>query len=49
VLAFLSGKIVKWWTPDDVVFVDKIPLGATGKLNKLVLRRSFKQHIFPST
>lgn len=29
-LAFYDGKIAKWWTPDDVVFVETIPLGATG-------------------
>jgi fatty-acyl-CoA synthase len=28
-LAFLDGKIAKWWMPDDVRFVDDIPLGAT--------------------
>jgi fatty-acyl-CoA synthase len=48
VLAFLDGKIAKWWTPDDVVFVEKIPLGATGKINKLALRESFKEYVLPS-
>lgn len=42
VLNQLEGKIAKWWTPDDVVFVDHIPLGATGKINKLALREQFK-------
>ncbi|EJL27364.1 acyl-CoA synthetase (AMP-forming)/AMP-acid ligase II [Caulobacter sp. AP07] len=37
-LQFLDGKIAKWWTPDDVVFVDDIPLGATGKIDKKLLR-----------
>ena len=36
--AFLDGKIAKWWMPDAVVFIDAIPLGATGKNNKLKLR-----------
>jgi fatty-acyl-CoA synthase len=36
--AFLEGRIAKWWMPDDFVFVDSIPLGATGKVNKLALR-----------
>jgi fatty-acyl-CoA synthase len=27
-LQFLEGKIAKWWMPDDVAFVDDIPLGA---------------------
>jgi fatty-acyl-CoA synthase len=33
-----NGKIAKWWMPDDVVFVEDLPLGATGKINKLALR-----------
>ncbi|MGQ0533563.1 MAG: long-chain-fatty-acid--CoA ligase [Caulobacteraceae bacterium] len=49
VLAFLQGKIAKWWTPDDVVFVEKIPLGATGKINKLALREQFKDYKLPTT
>ncbi len=47
VLAFLEGKIAKWWTPDDVVYTEKIPLGATGKINKLALRETFKDYRFP--
>ena len=48
VLKFLEGKIAKWWTPDDVQFVDAIPLGATGKINKLALREQFKGYKLPS-
>ncbi|MEZ5938283.1 MAG: long-chain-fatty-acid--CoA ligase [Hyphomonadaceae bacterium] len=47
-LQFLEGKIAKWWTPDDVVFVEAIPLGATGKINKLALREQFKSHTLPT-
>jgi len=47
-LAFLEGKIAKWWMPDDVVLVEKIPLGATGKINKLALREMFKDYRLPS-
>ena len=47
VLTHLEGKIAKWWTPDDVVFVEKIPLGATGKINKLALREQFKDYKLP--
>ena len=47
-LAFYDGKIAKWWTPDDVVFVDAIPLGATGKMQKIKLRERFKDHVLPS-
>ncbi len=44
-LAFYEGKIAKWWTPDDVVFVDAIPLGATGKMLKNQLRERFQDHL----
>jgi 3-(methylthio)propionyl---CoA ligase len=44
-LAFFEGKIAKWWTPDDVVFVDAIPLGATGKMLKNRLREQFQDHL----
>ncbi len=47
-IAFYDGKIAKWWTPDDVVFVDNIPLGATGKMQKIKLREQFKDHVLPT-
>ena len=47
-LAFYDGKIAKWWTPDDVIFVDAIPLGATGKMQKIKLREQFKDHVLPT-
>jgi fatty-acyl-CoA synthase len=47
-IAFYNGKIAKWWTPDDVVFVDSIPLGATGKMQKNKLREMFKDYQLPT-
>ena len=47
-IGFLDGKIAKWWTPDDVAFVDEIPLGATGKINKLALRKTFEGYQLPT-
>jgi 3-(methylthio)propionyl---CoA ligase len=47
-ISFYDGKIAKWWTPDDVVFVDAIPLGATGKMLKNRLREQFKSHKLPT-
>ena len=44
VLAFYDGKVARWQVPDDVVFVDSIPLGATGKMQKMKLREQFKDH-----
>ncbi|MFM8481542.1 MAG: 3-(methylthio)propionyl-CoA ligase [Gammaproteobacteria bacterium] len=43
-LAFYEGKVAKWQIPDDVVFVDSIPLGATGKMQKNLLRERFRDH-----
>ncbi|MBK1969486.1 long-chain-fatty-acid--CoA ligase [Brevundimonas sp. 3P9-tot-E] len=48
-LDFLQGKIAKWWMPDDVVFVDDIPLGATGKIDKKTLRERMKGYQLPAT
>lgn len=47
-LHFLEGKIAKWWMPDDVVFVDDIPLGATGKIDKKLIRERMKDYVLPA-
>ncbi|MEQ8349476.1 MAG: 3-(methylthio)propionyl-CoA ligase [Sneathiellaceae bacterium] len=47
-LAFLDGKIAKWWMPDDVVFVEQLPHTATGKLLKTKLRQDFADHKLPT-
>ena len=47
-LKFFDGRIAKWWTPDDVVFVDAIPLGATGKMQKNKLRDLFRDYKLPT-
>jgi acyl-CoA synthetase (AMP-forming)/AMP-acid ligase II len=46
-LAFYEGKTAKWQIPDDVVFVDAIPLGGTGKMQKTKLREQLKDYKFP--
>jgi fatty-acyl-CoA synthase len=48
-LQFLVGKIAKWWMPDDVAFVDDIPLGATGKIDKKLIRERMKGYVLPET
>lgn len=47
ILAHFEGRVAKWWIPDDVVFVDAIPLGATGKMQKARLREQFKDYRLP--
>jgi acyl-CoA synthetase (AMP-forming)/AMP-acid ligase II len=46
-LAFYEGKTAKWQIPDDVVFVDAIPIGATGKMLKTRLRDLLKDYSLP--
>ncbi|MDM7456435.1 MAG: 3-(methylthio)propionyl-CoA ligase [Tepidimonas sp.] len=46
-LAFYEGKLAKWQIPDDVVFVDAIPLGATGKMQKVKLREMLADYRLP--
>ncbi|MGZ8255813.1 MAG: AMP-binding enzyme, partial [Burkholderiaceae bacterium] len=47
-LAHYEGKVAKWQVPDDVVFVEAIPLGATGKMLKAKLREQFKDYRLPT-
>ena len=47
-LQFYDGKTAKWQVPDDVVFVDAIPLGATGKMLKTRLREMLKDYKLPA-
>ena len=44
VLDVLGSKIAKWQLPDDVVFVDALPMTATGKISKKDLRAKFAEH-----
>jgi acyl-CoA synthetase (AMP-forming)/AMP-acid ligase II len=44
IAAHLEGKIAKWWMPDDIVFVDALSYGATGKIQKMELRHRFAGH-----
>ena len=47
-LGFLAERMTKWQTPDDVVFIEVMPLGATGKVDKKVLRARFADHQLPT-
>ncbi len=48
ILSFYEGKTAKWQIPDDVVFVDSIPIGATGKMLKTKLREQLKDYVLPN-
>ncbi|WP_407049596.1 long-chain-fatty-acid--CoA ligase [Methyloraptor flagellatus] len=47
-LDYLSGRIAKWWMPDDVVVVEEIPHTATGKIQKTTLRDRFRDYRLPT-
>jgi len=48
ILAFMEGKIARWWMPDDVAFVEEIPHTATGKIQKMSLRDMFRDYRLPT-
>jgi len=48
-IGFYEGKVAKWQIPDDVVFVDAIPLGATGKMLKIKLRETLRDYVLPAS
>ena len=41
ILAFLAERVAKWWVPDDVVFLEALPVGGTGKVQKAELRKTY--------
>ena len=47
-LKYLTGRIAKWWMPDDVVFIEELPHTATGKIQKMMLRERFAAHRLPT-
>jgi fatty-acyl-CoA synthase len=48
IIEFLSARIAKWQLPDDVAFVDALPLTATGKVSKRNLREQFAGYTLPT-
>ncbi len=48
ILTWLKPKLARWQLPDDVLFVDDIPLGATGKIDKKVLRVRYESYRLPT-
>lgn len=41
VRAYLSEKVAKWWLPEQIIFVEALPIGATGKVLKTKLRAAY--------
>lgn len=49
ILDYLRPKVASWWLPDDVIFVDHMPMTATGKIRKASLREKFSGYALPKT
>lgn len=47
IIASFDGRVADWWIPDEVEFVEEMPLTATGKIKKLELRRQFADFKLP--
>ncbi|MEX0738535.1 MAG: long-chain fatty acid--CoA ligase [Pseudohongiella sp.] len=41
IVGFLDGKIARWWTPDQTIFVAELPRTGTGKVLKNELRERY--------
>jgi acyl-CoA synthetase (AMP-forming)/AMP-acid ligase II len=41
ILAYLAQQVVKWWLPEEVIFLDSLPVGGTGKVQKALLRERY--------
>jgi acyl-CoA synthetase (AMP-forming)/AMP-acid ligase II len=41
ILAFLAERVAKWWLPDGVIFLESLPVGGTGKVQKASLRQQY--------
>ena len=48
IIAFLAERVARWWLHDDVIFVESLPHTATGKLSKIALRETYREHLSPS-
>ncbi len=47
ILDYLASRVMKWWLPDDVVFIDVVPKTSVGKFNKRALRERFRDYRAP--
>ena len=45
---YLRDNVAGFWVPDDVVFIDEMPLTATGKVSKRQLRQRFQGYELPT-
>jgi fatty-acyl-CoA synthase len=48
IMDYLRGAVAKLWVPDDIAFIDEMPLTATGKVSKRQLRQRFEGYELPT-
>jgi 3-(methylthio)propionyl---CoA ligase len=41
ILEFLAQRVARWWVPDQVIFLESLPVGGTGKVQKTALREKY--------
>jgi fatty-acyl-CoA synthase len=41
ILGFLAARVAKWWVPEEVIFLESLPVGGTGKVQKTILREKY--------
>ncbi len=41
--AFMAQSVAKWWLPDEIRYVDSLPMTTTGKINKMALRQQLAE------
>jgi len=44
IMDYLTPRVMKWWLPDDIVFIEAVPKTSVGKFNKRALRERFKDY-----
>jgi fatty-acyl-CoA synthase len=44
---FLSGRVAKWWLPDDLVVVDEVAKTSVGKYDKKAIRAQLADRVLP--
>jgi fatty-acyl-CoA synthase len=44
---FLTGRVAKWWLPDDLVITDEVAKTSVGKYDKKALRDVFADRVLP--
>jgi fatty-acyl-CoA synthase len=40
----LANHVARWWVPEEILFVESLPLTGTGKVMKAELREQYKDH-----